>query len=65
MNQQKKKIKVKEICPNCYKVLGHLFKLRLKKLKLIKKEIDDAYSLPTKKKKKTGSMFKRKKKETK
>lgn len=45
-SRQRKKVQFKEICPECYKVLNHLFKMRLKEIKKMKKEIENIYNKP-------------------
>lgn len=58
--QRREKTDVKEVCVGCYKILEHLFKIRLRELKKIKKELEETYKLPAKEPKKRKS---RKKKE--
>jgi hypothetical protein len=62
-SRQRKKVKYYEICPECYEVLNHLFKLRLREIKKMKKEIERIYNEPYKldqKKKKSNSKRKKK-----
>lgn len=49
IHTQRKKVKVREICPECFKVWDHFSKLRLRELKKIKQSIEKTYKLPTKK----------------
>lgn len=49
IQEQRKRVKVQEVCPGCFKVWDYFIKLRLRKLKQIKKTIEEAYKLPVKK----------------
>lgn len=58
---QRQKKELKEICPNCKKVLEYVFSLRISKLKVLKKELENIYRQPSKEPKKIIELPKRKK----
>jgi len=45
LQRQRSKVETYEMCPSCYKVLKHLFKMRKDKLEQIKKEINNIFKI--------------------